>query len=250
MEYKENCLFFNSAHLMPELLENAIMTNNYFYVEQGLNQFDPVPANSVNEALQTGLMIACMHKSVETVKVFLKKSTLDKYNDPSFCDVNRKDILGWNAIHHAAKSGSLETVKLLIEHETRIDATTNKNETALFLATKHNRPHIIDFLAKNHSPLNTKAWCEKYENSSIEKKATALELAIDLNLEESAHCLLFHLNIRNIRNQKELNELLDKAAKKGYTKMSNELIVNGAYVHHQPGTLLKYIKKIVICCCY
>ncbi len=142
---------------MPELLENAIMQNDHAYVEQGLNQFDPVPANSVNEALQTSLMIACQHKSIEIAKVFLKKSKPVKNDDPSFCNVNLVDASGWTALHYATQSGSFECVKLLTEYKAKIDATTDKNETALFLATKQNHPDIVDLLAENIYQLETKA---------------------------------------------------------------------------------------------
>jgi ankyrin repeat protein len=149
--------FIHLAHLMPELLENAIMQNDHAYVEQGLNQFDPVPANSVNEALQTSLMIACQHKSIEIAKVFLKKSKPVKNDDPSFCNVNLVDASGWTALHYATQSGSFECVKLLTEYKAKIDATTDKNETALFLATKQNHPDIVDLLAENIYQLETKA---------------------------------------------------------------------------------------------
>jgi ankyrin repeat protein len=175
---------------MPEHLENAIVNNDYHYVEQRLNQFDPVPANCVNEAFQTGLMIACQHKSLEVVKVFLKKSTSVQSEDPSFCNVNLADATGWAALHYAAESGSLECVKLLIEHKAEVDATTdnmetplhfaaqnnfyhivkllienkadinaktNLNETALFVATEYNHPDIVDLLAENIYQLETKA---------------------------------------------------------------------------------------------
>jgi ankyrin repeat protein len=186
---------------MPEHLENAIVNNDYHYVEQRLNQFDPVPANCVNEAFQTGLMIACQHKSLEVVKVFLKKSTSVQSEDPSFCNVNLADATGWAALHYAAESGSLECVKLLIEHKAEVDATTDnietplhfaaqnnfydivkllidnkadinaktdKNETPLFLATMQNHPDIVEFFAENNCQLQTKALYNMPKNDSPE----------------------------------------------------------------------------------
>jgi ankyrin repeat protein len=303
---------------MPELLENAIMQNDHAYVQQGLNQFDPVPANSVNEALQTGLMIACQHKSIETVKVFLKMSTTVKNDDPSYCNVNLVDTSGWTALHyaaqsgtcecvkllfenkantnsvnaalktglmiackhksletvkvflkksttvknddpsycnvnlmnasswaalhHATQSGSFECVKLLIEHKAEIDATTDKNETALFLATKQNHPDIVEFLAEKNCQLQTEALYNKYLK---EEKITALEFAGLYNFVEIAKCLLFHLIRTKKLNKEQLKKLLVEAVKEGHTKIAHELIINGADVNYSPGKLsLRFYLKL------
>jgi ankyrin repeat protein len=234
--------FLILAHLMPEHLENAIVNNDYHYVEQRLNQFDPVPANCVNEAFQTGLMIACQHKSFETVNVFLIKSTPVENDDPSFCNGNLADASGWRALHYAAQSGSLKCVKLLTEYKAKIDATTNKNETALFMATKHNHPDIVAFLAENNCHLQAKALYkkkpEKYSwRTEREEEFTALEVAVQHNFVETAKCLLFHLNRIKGLNEKELNELLLKAAGKDHTKIAHELVINGANVNYNGGSI-------------
>ncbi len=183
--------------------------------------------NSVNEGLQTGLMIACQHKSFETVKVLLKKSTPVKHEDPSFCNVNLVDAACWTALHYASQSGSFECVELLIEHKAEvdattdnietplhfaaqnnfydivkllidnkadIDATTDKNETALFLATKHNHFKIVEFLAEKNCKLQTKALFKKPVKYSFEtqKEITALEVAVQHNFVEISKCLIFH----------------------------------------------------------
>jgi ankyrin repeat protein len=234
---------------MPELLETAIMKNDWLYVEHGLNQFDPVPANCANEALQTGLMIASQHNSVKTVEVFLKTSTPFKNDDPTFCNVNHVDASGWTALHYAAQSGSLECVKLLIEHKAEIDATTDKNETAVYLATEHNHPDIVEYLAENNCQLKTEAWCEKDENSSIEKKAPALELAVKSNFEESAKCLLFHLTRVKGLNEEELSNLLIEAAVKGDTKIASELLISGASLN-KPDNIMSNIFNYMNCIIY
>jgi ankyrin repeat protein len=219
---------------MPEHLENAIMENDYGYVEQRLNQFEPVPANSVNEALQTGLMIACQHQSIETVNVFLQKSKPVHCEDPSFCNVNLVDASGWTAVHYAAQSGNWECVKLLIESKAEIDATTNKNETAIFLATKCNHPDIVEFLAENNCHLQTKALYKKPAKYCLktqkEEEFTALEVAVEHYFVEIAKCLLFHLIRRTQLNKKQLNEVLLKAVEEGHTKIAHELLINGANV--------------------
>jgi ankyrin repeat protein len=229
---------------MPEHLENAIMENDYHYVEQRLNQFEPVPANSVNEALKSGLMIACQHQSIETVKVFLKKSKPVQSEDPSFCNVNLVDAACWTAVHYAAQSGSFECVKLLIENQAEIDATTDKNETALFLASKQNHLDIVEFLAENNCQLQTKALCKKTEryssDTTTDKELTALEFAVKKNFVEIAKSLLLHLTRTKVLNKKELDRLLVKAAKIGHSEIAIELLINGANVNYKEGIISNF----------
>jgi ankyrin repeat protein len=227
---------------MTEFFEEAIKNNNHDYIEKGLNhQWQPVPANSANAALQTGLMIACQHKSLETVKVFLKKSTPAKNEDPSYCNVNLADASGWTALHYAAQCGSWECVKLLIEHKAEIDATINKNETALFLATKHNHPVIVEFLAENNCHLQAKALYkkkpEKYSWILQKEEFTALEFAVLYNFVEIAKCLLFHLIRTNQLNEEQLNNVLCIAARDDHTKIAHELVINGANVNYNGGSI-------------
>ncbi len=231
---------------MPEHLENAIVNNDYHYVEQRLNQFDPVPANCVNEALQTGLMIAGKHKSFDTVNVFLKKSTPVENDDPSFCNVNLADASGWTALHYAAQSGSLDCVKLLIKNKADIDATTDKNETALFLATQHNHPDIVEFLAENNCQLQTKAFYKNPENYLKEEKITSLEFAVLKNFVEISKSLLFQLAKTKERNEFNLRELLLKAVEKGHTKIANELFIKGASEKYHGGTNNRVNKFYII----
>ncbi len=61
--------------------------------------------NLLNEASQSGLMIACKYKALKTVKLYLKESA----------DVNLTDTDAWTALHYAAQSGLLEIVELLIK---------------------------------------------------------------------------------------------------------------------------------------
>ena len=182
-------------------------------------------------------MLACKHNSIKVVKVFLRKSTTVENEDPSFCNVNLVDASKWSALHYAADSGSLECVKLLIEHRADIDATTEKNETALFLATKHNHPDIVEFLAENNCHLQTKALPVKAWQTEEEEYFTALEVAVQHNFVEIAKCLLFHLIRRNQLNDKQLHEVLLKAARDDHTKIAHELVINGANVYYNEGSI-------------
>jgi ankyrin repeat protein len=224
-----------SDKLMPPPFETAVKENNQNLVHDLLSGARPLPIDIQNEASQTGLMISCAHNSVETVKVILVKcQELENHT------IDGTDTLGWTALHYAAKSGSFECIKLLFENKAEIDATTDKNETALFLATKNNHPDIVEFLAENNCHLQTKVMYKKSVEhlweTPKEKEFTALEVAVQHNFEETAKCLLFHLTRTKKLNKYERSQLLSKAATNGQTKITIELLTNGAILNTQKGT--------------
>ncbi len=201
--------------LMPTIFETIIKENNNEQVYNYLIGNRSLPVDIRNKASQTGLMIACAFKAVETAEEIIEKNP----------DLNARDTLGWTALHYAAQSGSWECVQLLIENKAEINATTDKNETALFLAAKYNHHDIVEFLAENNCHLQAKV------------KFTALEVAVQNDFAEIAKCLLFYLIRRNQLNEDQLNELLRKAAKEDHTKIALELLINGADVNYSPGKL-------------
>jgi ankyrin repeat protein len=200
---------------MPTIFETIIKENNNEQVYNYLIGNRSLQVDICNKASQTGLMIACIFKAVETAEEIIEKNP----------NLNARDTLGWTALHHAAQSGSWECVKLLIENKAEIDATSDKNETALFLATKHNHPDIVEFLAEKNCHLQAKV------------KFTALEVAVQNDFAEIAKCLLFHLIRRNQLNEDQLNELLRKAAKEDHIKIAHELLISGADVNYSPSKL-------------
>jgi ankyrin repeat protein len=221
---------------MTQDFEEAIIQNKETYILQQLGSDRPFPVNARNKNLQSGLMLACQHNSIKVVKMFLEQSTTVESDDPSFCNVNLVDASKWTALHYAAKQGSLESTKLLVKHKAEINATTDKNETALFLATKHNHPDIVEFLAENNCHLQAKALYKKpvkYSWILHKEEFTALEVAVQHNFVEITKCLLFHLIRTKELKEKELNVLLIEAAKNDHTKIANELLMNGANVNHQ-----------------
>jgi hypothetical protein len=230
---------------MPTPFETAVKKNNQNFVHDLLTGARPLPIDIRNEASQTGLMISCAHNSVKTVKAILVK-----YQELENHTIDDTDTLGWTALHHSAKSGSLECIKLLLENKAEIDVTTDKNETPLFLATKHNHPDIVEFLAEKSCLLKTKAWHKiyvKYDELTAKKEEfSAIEVAIENNFEETTKCLLLYLMTTKGLNGNELNGLLKKAVGNGHTKIANELLVNGANVNCSRGFILNYFWYIHI----
>jgi ankyrin repeat protein len=214
---------------MPTIFETIIKENNNEQVYNYLIGNRSLPVDIRNKASQTGLMIACACKAEETAEEIIDKNP----------DLNARDTLGWTALHHAAHSGSWECVKLLIESKAEIDATTDKNETALFLATKHNHPDIVELLAENNCHLQTKALFKKPVRYSFEsqneKYCTALEVAVQHNFSEIAKCHLFHLNKTKELNKNEVNNLLAEAAGIDHIKIANEFLIIGGNIFYAPG---------------
>ena len=226
---------------MTQDFEKAIIQNKETYILQQLGSDRPFPVNARNKKLQSGLMLACKRNSIKVVKMFLEQSTTVESDDPSFCNVNLVDGSGWTALHYAAQGGAWECVKLLIKNEADIDATTDTNETALFLVTKQNHLDIVEFLAENNCHLQAKALCKKknvkYSWETQEEELTALEVAVQHNFIEIAKCLLFHLARTKKLDEEQLNELLLKAANEDHTKIAHELVINGANVNYHEGSI-------------
>jgi ankyrin repeat protein len=216
---------------MPTIFETIIKDNNNEQVYNYLIGNRSLPVEIRNKASQTGLMLACACKAVETAEEIIEKNP----------DLNARDTLSWTALHHAAQSGSWECVQLLIQNKAEIDATTDKNETALFLATKYNHPDIIEYLAVNNCHLQAKALLKKpvkYSwESQEEKYFTALGVAVHHNFVEIAKCLLFQLAKTEELNENELNGLLEKAAEEGHTKIAHDFLINGANVNYNKGSI-------------
>ncbi len=216
---------------MPTPFENAVKESNKKLVHDLLSGSRPLPIDIRNGASQTGLMGACAFKAKETAEEILAK-----YQELENHTIEVTDTHGWTALHYAADSGSLECVKLLIEHKANINATTNKNETALFLATKRNHLDIVEYLAENNCMLQTKAVYKKLEFFNTNEEFTALLVAVGNNFVEIAKCLLSHLTRSKGLSEEELNQLLLKAVKEGRTKVAMELLFNGANVNTHEGT--------------
>jgi ankyrin repeat protein len=209
---------------MPSAFETAVSENKDELVYNYLIGDWPLPVDIRNKASQTGLMIACAFKAVETAEEIIEKNP----------DLNARDTLGWTALHHAAKRGSWECVKLLIKNKAEIDATTDKNETAIFLASKYNHPDIVEFLTENNCHLQAKALYKKpvkaWETEK-EEDFTALEVAVQNNFAEIAKCLLVHLTSTKELKEIYLNMWLVKATIKDHTKIAHDLVINGANVN-------------------
>ena len=193
---------------MPLDIEKKIMRDQEGLVRQELEIPLPMSVNLSNEASQSGLTIACKHKSVETAKLFLEKSA----------NVNLTDSYGFSALLYATTNELKEVVKLLIQAKALIEARTNEGETALHIAAKHNFVDIVQHLLYDGADINAKT--NKGEN--------ALSLAAAHNSIETVKCLLRYSRFR----MEDINNALVKAIEENFMEIANELVLNGADVYY------------------
>jgi ankyrin repeat protein len=97
---------------MPTSFETAIKENNDDLVCNWLTGNRPIPINIRNKASLTGLMIACQSKADATLEEILEINQDSAKPSDKTADLNAKDCMCSSALHYAAKSGSLECIKL------------------------------------------------------------------------------------------------------------------------------------------
>ncbi|XP_038626286.1 inversin [Tachyglossus aculeatus] len=151
------------------------------------NKFGTIPSDSQGA---TPLHYATQSNFAETVEVFLRHPSVKDDSDlegrPSFMwaagkgsddvlrtmlslkldiDINMADKYGGTALHAAALSGHVSTVKLLLDHNAQVDATDVMKHTPLFRACEMGHKDVIQTLIKGgarvdlvdqdgHSPLH------------------------------------------------------------------------------------------------
>ena len=105
---------------MSHQFEDALKNDKIY---DFLNNYTKDQLKTRNKESKSPLMLACANKSGEGAKLILRKFAAKKFT-PEEIDLEGADSEGWTAFHHAAKSGCLETIKLLLHNGAIIDATT------------------------------------------------------------------------------------------------------------------------------
>ncbi len=142
--------------LMPTSFEKALTENDYELVCNCLTGNRPIPINIRNKASLTGLMIACQSKADATLQEILEINTNFAETSEKKADLNATDCMGWTALHYAAKSGSLECVKLLIKNGAKIDQANVDDQTPLRFAAQSGHFDCMKYLLDNGAELNKK----------------------------------------------------------------------------------------------
>jgi len=209
---------------LPEPLKYAIQNDSAKDVHRLLTGPRPIPIDIRNEASESSLMVACSHGAVESVNAIL---------DIGISDLEATDAIGWTALHHAAKNGSLEILHKLLEKGANVGATTNKNETCLHLVAKEGHTRAVDYLVKMKCPLNAQ--------TSGFRKDTALHLALYTNHEETALRLLGYSNCDVRLSIANGDTALHIAAENDQLCAAKELITLNADVNAPDGKSICYL---------
>jgi ankyrin repeat protein len=81
-------------------------------------------------------------------------------------DIDKPDIDGWTALHHAARKGHLYIVDLLVRHRASVRATTPEGYTPLALAASQGNGAVVEYLIPH-----------QYNATQGDKKANAPNIA-------------------------------------------------------------------------
>lgn len=102
---------------------------------------------------QTMSRKTCLHIACEFANFDAVKFLVTKFASLLHC----KDKLNWNALHFAAKGGSLEILKYLLENDLEIGSLTKDQKTILHVACIHKNLDISRYAVEHLSPelLNT-----------------------------------------------------------------------------------------------
>ncbi|KAJ5614413.1 Mg2+ transporter protein CorA-like/Zinc transport protein ZntB [Penicillium herquei] len=156
-----------------------------------------------NKLGETPYLIAARFEAVSSAQFFLDNGT----------NLSERDGNGNTALHLAAREGSLETAKLLVEKEKQLnllDSTNKNSETPLLVAIQFERDNTVEYLLKTTANLEI---TDKDGNSALHlalgRWSTGMNLLEMLLTNERAKVKL--LNMEN--NAGETPYLL--AARKG-----------------------------------
>ena len=89
----------------------------------------------------TALHFCCAKSHIETMKYVLDCDNLGH-------GIDARSESGYTPLHEAAQAGSLEAVKLLVEHGALVDCRSSVNWTPFLMACHANKPDIVELLLK------------------------------------------------------------------------------------------------------
>ncbi len=111
----------------------AAIRNDAHRVSEYLIAHRKVDIERTDAANETALMIAAWRNQREVAEKLIARSA----------EVNR---VGWTALHYAAAIGSVDIVKLLLEHSAYIDAESPNKTTPLMMAARGDHADVCGLL--------------------------------------------------------------------------------------------------------
>jgi ankyrin repeat protein/L-ascorbate metabolism protein UlaG (beta-lactamase superfamily) len=233
----------NNPELIQLLIDKGTKINEYddfgntaLITAAGFGNFDNVKALVDNGAnLNPGL---CKRESCSnTGQTPLHSASwrfpyIAEYLIEKGCDVNKKDLNGNAALHHATFCDSIKMIDLLCTNKADVNSQNNLGQTPMILSIMRNKPEIVSALLSNNADL-----------SMIDNNGkTALHYAaIEGNIE------IFELLLKNKAEvnikDKEEHTPAYYAVYYGHTKLAEQLFKLGASKENIPYKNTELLKK-------
>lgn len=166
---------------------------------------------------QTPMIIACANGQFEIAKLFIEKC---KEANGSIIKkeeiVNAKDLAEDTSLHHAARKGNIQLVKLLIENGASINEQNNKGKTSLHLACENGDSDLIRFFITSGADIQVR---DDHQNTSLMIACQSGDL-------EKVKLLVNNQNV-NDKNDEDRTPLMF-ASKSGNAELVKILLEKGA----------------------
>ncbi len=137
---------FDTNTIEPERLDTALL----IAVRQGsakviklLLSTPGVNLDARSRNGDTSLMLAAYKKDLPTAQALIDKGA----------DINHP---GWTALHYGAATGSLQIVRLLLDHDAYIDAESPNKTTPLMMAARGGYRDVAEYLLSQGADLQAK----------------------------------------------------------------------------------------------
>jgi len=123
----------------------------------------------------------CLHFAAEMgMSEVLIALLVDKGVDP-----NPRTLNGWTPLHHASYNSAVDSVRLLIENEARVNAFTNSHSTCLHFSAAKNCPAVTSILLENFATVNP---LNNYNETPVDTTASLIKRDL-LSLEDRAEVM-------------------------------------------------------------
>ncbi len=130
---QDNVVDPNTVDAKGDTLLIVAIRNDAARVTDYLISSKKVSLNATNAVQETPLMLAAYRSRTDVVTKLLDQGA----------EVNKP---GWTALHYAASAGSVEIVKLLLQHSAAVDSPSPNRTTPLMMAARSNHPDVCRVL--------------------------------------------------------------------------------------------------------